>query len=615
MQCSHLILLEELANLLKLNSIAGLVFKVYARNPHAKFDNEVKPVIENFNDSQSEEKEIAGEKETKDKELEDYLRRKESFATTSEYWFIKNLYIRDFRKYPLLKGDYFFRLNLEGKENKVPQSLILIGNNGVGKSTLYSAIEYITGNAISEAVMRKLDQGLYTKHTMSSPDEDIRVKLHTNEVCFYKPVDFINHFVMREMNILLCSENDILELGQSDGDEILLWASICGYREICELINNLDRYSKQLKNGLSDAIEYPHEVKEELEEELKFLLSPDVATQLVASMQSCAERLENFVIVETDTDERKNEFKACVNECYLEIEKKIISLGSFELLKEMLSEFEGMCHQLIAPLEVSSVSSFKSSYLLELEGNKRKLIGWMQDLKNKYNDFVILAYKQKLQNDWSVKISEARTAHNNKLSGYIEDYVTELRNALVDKVLDIFDMCKETITQVMEYFGKSFPDYEFRCYQKDRKIKLEVCEKERTTMNYLPNYFFNNFRFKLLYMTLKVAAGIASMKKYGPFPIILDDIFYASDFYSRKNIQWFWKALLDLLGPDLQDKVQIICFTHDEVVFSAIREAILKEYEPKHFTFGRLLELNWKELEGADYIEGEKLNLYVNLYS
>ena len=106
---------------------------------------------------------------------------------------------------------------------------------------------------------------------------------------------------------------------------------------------------------------------------------------------------------------------------------------------------------------------------------------------------------------------------------------------------------------------------------------------------------------------------------------MLDDIFYASDFHNRRNIKHFVKAILTAYKsifengkdnseqPDkIGSKLQLVIFTHDELVFKSITDEI-KEFHKndyrKYFMFHSLLP----HKEAAPDSNFEISNLVFNL--
>ena len=106
---------------------------------------------------------------------------------------------------------------------------------------------------------------------------------------------------------------------------------------------------------------------------------------------------------------------------------------------------------------------------------------------------------------------------------------------------------------------------------------------------------------------------------------MLDDIFYASDFHNRRNIKHFVKAILTAYKsifengkdnseqPDkIGSKLQLVIFTHDELVFKSITDEI-KEFHKndyrKYFMFHSL----FPHKEAAPDSNFEISNLVFNL--
>jgi len=69
-----------------------------------------------------------------------------------------------------------------------------------------------------------------------------------------------------------------------------------------------------------------------------------------------------------------------------------------------------------------------------------------------------------------------------------------------------------------------------------------------------------------------ISIAVASRKKSGiNMPLILDDIFYASDFENRNSLEGFLIHLFDSFEkytPNLP--LQLIMFTHDEMIFECV---------------------------------------------
>lgn len=118
-------------------------------------------------------------------------------------------------------------------------------------------------------------------------------------------------------------------------------------------------------------------------------------------------------------------------------------------------------------------------------------------------------------------------------------------------------------------------------------------------------------------MMLQVSTAVCYMKMHNfIFPVILDDIFYASDFGSRMLIRNFIIHFIQMYEKTIgKGRLQLICFTHDEIILSAIYEALVKMNENKinsrmdEFIFGRLVDYQALEPQNSLFS-----NLYVQLY-
>ena len=103
------------------------------------------------------------------------------------------------------------------------------------------------------------------------------------------------------------------------------------------------------------------------------------------------------------------------------------------------------------------------------------------------------------------------------------------------------------------------------------------------------------------------------MKKYDMIaPIIIDDVFTASDFDNTINIDLFFSQLFKSFEKVVEksvDNLQIIMFTHDEVVLNGLKEVFqAKDASHVPYILGRLLDT--KELLPDDFdneLNGYKL--------
>lgn len=663
----HLQLLERLVHNSELNPLAQRIFLAYAMNPQADFESEIKPIVKynvGIMDPENQDKSQKMEEITERKAdiLEEYRNRLRKGVPEEKQdiksWFIKELQIKNFRKFGELPENDFYSLNMEKEDSDLPKSLILIGRNGVGKSSLYGAIEDITTNSVSEALLRKVNKENFTNRDGKVVENKECINLRTNVKEFHSYKDFVSYFKDREMNILLCSENDIFELGRFGQDNgVLLWASITGYKEICELIEHLEAVEREmeivaagiLRNRDKQVILEQIGLKEEdiegltsqaleavicqaiedkkviLSERYKNLLLKKVEkkhlSQYIDKVEKPLVKLKEFSFVNFHTSQVTG-----LKKILREISTLMQQIFSFdrELFQEgaVISEFNDRYDALIIALDAFfnarvEKQSLKKDPLIEVSGKVRDLIQWLSQINDRIYQCFFSEYRAEMQQliklEHQLVVDKTKNAISEQVQ-LVKKYVLALKELLREEVLKLYKRCGPTIEKVMNYFDDASPEYRLESDTDGQKMFFHLHNDKNPDREYIPKIFYNNFRYKLFYMTLKVAAGIAFMEQYGAFPIVLDDVFYASDFYSRKKIIFFFDLLIKLIQEEMKNLVQIICFTHDEVVFSAIREAVMKNGKTDQFIFGRLVKPELLINKKANQDSKRDMNLYINLY-
>ena len=114
--------------------------------------------------------------------------------------------------------------------------------------------------------------------------------------------------------------------------------------------------------------------------------------------------------------------------------------------------------------------------------------------------------------------------------------------------------------------------------------------------------YLNTFHFRLFSTMVGISIAIASRRNTQVnLPLVLDDVFYASDFENRTSVEMFLKQVFNAFKtytPDLP--LQLILFTHDQLIFeSAIK--VVKEIEGTDIAFAKLFPYTEAQDEG-DYL-------------
>ncbi|MCF8459664.1 MAG: hypothetical protein K9G46_02985 [Flavobacteriales bacterium] len=122
---------------------------------------------------------------------------------------------------------------------------------------------------------------------------------------------------------------------------------------------------------------------------------------------------------------------------------------------------------------------------------------------------------------------------------------------------------------------------------------------DKTQSSQEVNKYFNTFHYRLFCTMVGISIAVASRKNTGiNLPLVLDDVFYASDFENRTTIEEFITKLFELFKEFTPDKeLQLILFTHDQLIFeSIIKTTTTKDIE--NILFAKLFRHEEAELEG-----------------
>lgn len=154
-----------------------------------------------------------------------------------------------------------------------------------------------------------------------------------------------------------------------------------------------------------------------------------------------------------------------------------------------------------------------------------------------------------------------------------------------------FEPIKETITTILyDYLKEDNVELKIRLDEKQSSDDPEsivttiLAEIHRTNTDtgeieiHSPSKYFNTFRFRLFCTMVSVSVVIAARKNSGiNLPLVLDDVFYASDYNSKTTFRQFILTILDLFRRfNSEMPLQLILFTHDELVFDSALDAILE---------------------------------------
>lgn len=177
-------------------------------------------------------------------------------------------------------------------------------------------------------------------------------------------------------------------------------------------------------------------------------------------------------------------------------------------------------------------------------------------------------------------------------------------------VANSFEPIKETITTILsEYLKEENVSLQIRLDEKpspddpESTVTTILAEIQRINTQtgeleiHSPSKYFNTFRFRLFCTMVSISVVIAARKNSGiNLPLVLDDVFYASDYNSKTTFREFILTILNLFRMfNSEMPLQLILFTHDELVFDSTLDAI-GEFESlkSELPSSQLVDTQWK---------------------
>lgn len=173
-----------------------------------------------------------------------------------------------------------------------------------------------------------------------------------------------------------------------------------------------------------------------------------------------------------------------------------------------------------------------------------------------------------------------------ELEGFIplfDNEVNELINTAFDPIQEIVEtilkdyLKEENLTLVITKKEKPVIIDEQEVINSVIVAILEYTDsKTGQIISVTPDVYFNNFRYKLFCLMVSLSLALATRKEHKiNLPLIIDDIFFASDFISKNSFAEFLQKVIQLFYKQTPDMpLQIILFTHDDLIFRSAIDAV-----------------------------------------
>jgi len=552
------------------------------------------------------------------------------------------LYLRAFRKFPLNEAYYGISFCNPMKKNVIaPESTLLQGGNGTGKTSVFGAMEYLFTKRVSAAekqgFQNKAGIDDYIIHAGGSK-ENVDINVVTSSLTFSLNS---NDQKLNELSRLcllpfFCSEFDVDKV-ISEGINDFIYEQM-GYSLTRDIIQKVDKELKNAEDQYGEREESLENIQNRiadldreigmydklwtsflslllkmrdgkiirnLAENLKVLLSKEFVSQL----ESADDRLKGK---ELSLDELEKEEEAIKNalggkyglrqvkQHYLQVKTLLVpeSEQLDSLLKPSVSRKDSMAEALKNLNCVRKCIYTMLVKLLDINGlsDMATTVEW-------YDDLLKGLKKERQEAQDKRVIYEEVDAIISQKEVYT-DFLNALKKEAYGKIDTLTTVSRELVNEVMDLFLLDGEEMNMTFDNNSGEFKMNISLKtEKRTIPFSPEKYLNTFRYKLFCMTMKMSIAFAMQKFYQiNFPIVIDDVFYSSDFIHRGKVRDFFGLLFDkhkkLFSGDV---LQVIFFTHDDVVIDAAYRGITDVVGCNGVN--RQIMFDFREADGPEEIE------------
>lgn len=535
------------------------------------------------------------------------------------------LYLRAFRKFPNLLDEKYFGITFCDREDGkyLPQSILIQGGNGTGKTSVFGAMEYLFTERMSAACKQGFKQkdqiddyvpfaggkrneskiNVVTKETTFSLDSDkarpkemLRLSLlpfFCSEYDVDKVVDEgLDRFVYEQMGYSLVI--DIIEEIERERDgAVKQFGELEGLnrhqgeleKEIDDLTSQIDDLDKRLRMNdklkpsylsLAAKMCNARNPKTYLEDVKKYLSKPYI-------QQTDSATPANFkpLIKEKLEAEKQKMEKVLGKDCDWDYFSKQYSQG----LKLLQSEQQegGESVQIPTQFQNSNLDDYIEEFNLSRKCLLQIIDTLLKQIPSKLNDMAscVGQYEKSVQEMLQKKNDKEKRRTVAKIMANItvyEEYLKALKDEVYGTVDTLTSGTRELVNDVMQLFWMKDEKMALTYNKDNGKFNMDIIfqREDGTDVSFKPEKYLNTFRYKLYCMTLKMAIAFAVKKFYQiNFPLVIDDIFYSSDFAHRSMVRdFFWHLFEKHYKIFKNNDLQVIFLTHDDVVIEAAYRGI-----------------------------------------
>lgn len=462
------------------------------------------------------------------------------------------------------------------QDGESPCSLFLVGRNGTSKTSVFSGLEYAYSarNGLSRTIAagdnRLLAKKILTYGFQQLADNTARVPKITLKTVSGGVVnldlDTMNSYCSPAS---FCSEYDLQQLCLSGNSLYHYLMEQIGYDEIYELLARLEELI---------ALEEKKSTDNTVDIVLDFDLA-DIKELITAFLKIRANGVEQLGLE---------------SEWYEKALEEYNQNGIPDLFSSYWNKL-GNAHKMNKNDELNLVEQYlqnENSLQLNtidesvIQNKIQRLYQRIAELWKKYNTAKdpYLAEEEILEDLFKTKIAKEsmpskQSEEQRKEAKRRFEILRSLRNAIeneCDKIrVDFVENRFPAVNSIMRLFDNYEDDLVFSVNERN-SLAVEVSHKEGDGVYYraTPQEFYNSFRFKLYAVSFKIAIAFLEMKLRNiRIPIVIDDVFSASDFENNLRLELFVYNIYEAYEElGFKEQLQLILLSHDELVQTAFKK-------------------------------------------
>lgn len=463
-----------------------------------------------------------------------------------------DLKFNDFRTYPSNGHEY----GISFTKDNIPSSLFLIGRNGSGKSTIFSALEMIYCGQSSYAKESKGDDvDSYLTYGFGNSKETAEQKGWKLKYKFagekeYRTIDK-DHIQAFVPPCFLCYESEIEKSREYNG--LFKWIlQQLGYGKLLiikDAIDNLKRQNEEQTKLLSSNNLYSNE---DLKQLVNVILNNHIDN-----------RIRKEITTYCNYD---NINEQAVYSLFSSLWQSLYSVESSE--GEMINTKTGNVNNDNEEIKKHIAKLYTKLLSIIIKHQKDETWG--------YDDVKSLILEIENDNGMNVDANSKELETYSQLLDDMRKFTTKFCTELVSEFIT---QNATEIEEIMRMFSSHEENYKFVNTAKEtiRDLEMQISVKTKREFTTSPLEYLNTFRYRLYFVTLKLALSFKWMELTGiSSPVVIDDVFNASDFDNSVKLESYiynLKKIYDhiCIEKGFNKPLQLIILTHDDMVHNSVK--------------------------------------------